>query len=539
MKTEMSKIGLDISSQKTSKFFLSLCFSAAVIFLMSCSPAPTDLRIYAPNDTVVWLETNNVLETLEAITENETFQNITNEKPDLSQLENVQIAVAVTGFETSEKQITDSQSILNFKPKFAVIAETHAWSWQTAALVENNLDEFIKKKYGADVKLEKLSKEAGTLYKWTSGDDRQLFAFVEDSLIFFGNNEESIEKCLAAKSGAAENLSKNGSLNSKRDMAKNALSFGFVSNEGIKQIADLIGVKQAIETSKEEAPRSFIAKILPEIVRGTIKEISWTATRNKSKIEDNFFIETPSEISTVLKETIVPNSKSDQNFAEFLPAEIFSATRYNLEDPQIAWRSLLIIAAKQLVEQSAKILLAFSDSFFTNYGVANGEIFLSSVGGEIWTARFGAEGERSAAVVRIKDPEKLKSSLTDDFDFNKAGDSQIYKAKTDDISAAFVGEFLIIGDSESVLKCLNAKESGQNFAKTAKYAEISGSSAAAVTFSNDVGSAKGAAKVFGNLRNENENTLSTFITETRFSGRGFERKTVSDFGFIGTILSQF
>ncbi len=523
-------------------FAFSLLFSIFCL-LSACTYQSTDLRRFAPIETSVWLESNDIENALNSITENKTFQKITTDKTDFSALDGVQIAIAVTEFETSEKQITDQQSILNFKPKFAVIAETHAWSWQTNSLVENNLDSFIRKQYGADAKLEKNPKDNGTLYKWTSNDNRESFAFVEGSLIFFGNNLESIEKCLAAKNGSAENLTKNDLLNSKRESANNLLAFGYISGDGIKQIADLIGVKQAIDTTEAEAPRSFIAKILPEIVRGTIKEISWTAIKNENKIEDKFFIETTPEISTVLKETIVPNTKNEQTSAEFLPAEIFSATRYNLENPQIAWRSLLITAAKQLDETSAKILLAFSDSFFVSYGVSNGENFLSSIKSEIWTARFDAEGDKSAAIVKIKDAQKLKSSLVEDFDFKvsgeKNGDAEIYKAKTENISAAFVGEFLIIGDSESVIKCLNAKASGQNFAKTGKFAEISGSNAVSITFSNDIDSAKNTAKVLGSLKNENEQIFTTFTTETRFIGRGFERKTISDFGFIGTILEQF
>ncbi len=528
------------------RFFSILKFCLlpfAFCLLQSCTSAPKDLRRFAPAETLIWLESNNLAQTINSVTENETFKKITTEKTDFSALEGVQVAVAVTEFETSEKQITDSQSILNFKPKFALIAETHAWSWQTNSLVENNLDDFIRKQYGADAKLEKSPKDTGILYKWTSDDNRQSFAFVEGSLVFFGNNIDSIEKCLAAKNGAAENLVKNESLDSKRESAKNSLAFGYISGDGIKQIADLIGVKQAIETSEEEAPRSFISKILPEILRGTIKEISWTANKNEKRIEDKFFIETTPEISTVLKETIVPNTKNGQTLAEFLPAEIFSATRYNLENPQIAWRSLLITAAKQLDETSAKILLAFSDSFFVSYGVSNGENFLSNIGSEIWTARFDAEGGKSAAIVKIKDAEKLKKSLVEDFDFKTAGEkngeAKIFKAKTENLTAAFVGEILIIGDSENVIKCLNAKASGQNFAKTGKFAEISDSNAVAVTFSNDIDSAKNTAKVLGNLKNGNEQIFSTFTTETRFIGRGFERKTVSDFGFIGTILEQF
>src|SRR5690606_4171453 len=150
----------------------------------------------------------------------------------------------------------------------------------------------------------------------------------EGNLIFFGNDESAIEKSLAAGRGQTVNLSKNSELGTVYDEAKNKLAFGFVSGEGIRQIAGFAGVSAAIETSEDELPRNFIAKILPEILSRAVKRIIWTAERSEQGIEDNFRFETANEISDVLKETIIPADQNRIGLAAFLPDDIQSATRY-------------------------------------------------------------------------------------------------------------------------------------------------------------------------------------------------------------------
>ena len=45
----------------------------------------------------------------------------------------------MTGFSSSELQVTDAESVLNFKPQFTLIADTHAWSWQVKPIVEGSI----------------------------------------------------------------------------------------------------------------------------------------------------------------------------------------------------------------------------------------------------------------------------------------------------------------------------------------------------------------------------------------------------------------
>jgi phage portal protein BeeE len=82
---------------------------------------------------------------------------------------------------------------------------------------------------------------------------------------------------LAIQKGEAESLAADESL-SRVYMANN-LAFGYVSSEGVKQIAALTGVSVAVETTEETDGRSFIAEILPQILQNTTREIVWTASK--------------------------------------------------------------------------------------------------------------------------------------------------------------------------------------------------------------------------------------------------------------------
>ncbi|MDQ3714270.1 MAG: hypothetical protein M3388_18925, partial [Acidobacteriota bacterium] len=302
------------------------------------------MRSLVPNDAIIYLETNNLAETLHTLTESQAFQEIADDTPDFSALKNMQLAVTVTGFETFEKKITEENSILNFKPQFVAVVETHAWSWQTLLFAENQLDDFMMKNYGDAAKLERRDEADGKLFTWTASDERKTFAYVQNSLIYFGNDWSAIEKCLGVKKGEAESLAKNDAL--KRDYSENNLAFGYISSAGIAEIANLAGVSLAVETTEESGGRSFIAQIVPQILQNTTKEIVWTAKKTDRGIEDNFSVSLTAETSSVVKETLATSFDSQTNSAEFLPSDFFSATRYNLKNPLIAWRSLLLLTAK-------------------------------------------------------------------------------------------------------------------------------------------------------------------------------------------------
>jgi len=498
------------------------------------------MRKLVPDDAIIYLELNDVARSIESLTASPAFHKLAESQPDFAALENIQLAVAVTGFETSEKKITEENSILNFKPQFVAVAETHAWSWQTLSFAENQLNDFVMKNYGDAGKLERRDEANDKLFTWTAGDGSKTFAYVQGSLIYFGNDWSAIEKCLAVKKGEAKSLAKNDALT--RAYSENNLAFGYISSAGIAQIAYVAGVSLAVGTTEESDGRSLIARIVPHILQNTTKEIVWTANKTERGIEDNFSVSLTMETSSIVKETLATSFVSQTNSAEYLPTDFFSATRYNLKNPLIAWRSLLFLMAKNTDALSGKFLIPFSDALLEPYGVSDAETFLSSIDSEILTARFNEDGDRSVSIVSVKDLERLKSSVSKEINFNappeKQENAEMWFSDNKQLTALFTENKLLLGDGESVLKCLQAKRSGQNFAKTPKFQQFAESQSVAVTFGKDTGSATKIVEVLGKKKGENKTLATFYSTETRFTEKGFERKTVSDFGLIGTILQQ-
>lgn len=525
-------------------YIFLLIISGSLIF-SACQSQKTDLRTLAPAETLVYLETNNLGETLKSLTQNKSFQELSKNSPAFPSLKDIQVAVIVTGFETSEKQVTDESAILNFKPRFALIADTHSWESTTVSLVETQIGRYVKENYGEDIKLDKGEKNGIKFFHWTTKDNQKIFASITGSLIFIGNDETIIDKCLTIKKGEADNLLKNQEFVRAFEKSKDEknLAFGYISTDGIAQLANLAGVSVAIGTSEEDVVRSFIAKTLPVLVQKTAKEVVWTAQKTEKGIEDKLQVKVENETATVWKETLIGTNNSKFEVAYFLPSDFNSFTRYNLQNPQIAWRSVLLTSSKQLDTLSGKILGEASGSFFEPYGIADGETFLSGVGNEIVTVRFDEEGDETAIIAEIKDLEKLKKSIVKEINFKNQSEKQnsadIWKSEDKTLTAAFIENKLILGETESVLKCLKEKESGQNFTKSEFFQRFANNNSATITIGKDSESAKKIVGLLGIPKDENQNWTSFYLTETRFDGNGIERKTISDFGFLGMIIEQF
>jgi hypothetical protein len=519
-------------------FSLSLCLCVSAVIISSCGSKPVNLQTLAPADALVYVETNDLGKVVESMTTNKPFQQLAAKKPDFFALKGIQMAVAVTGFEISEQKTAADDRALNFKPHFVAIAETHAWNYQALSFTENKLGEFINELYGGEVDLETVDKNGGRFFTWTARDGRKAFALVVESRIFFGNDESAIEKCLAVKRGEADSFAKNSKL---QPPAGDTIASGYVSTDGIAQIATLAGAVMSNRSGESEDVQKFISDVLPPLVRNTVKDVTWSASKTEQGIEDRFTFGADRQVSSVWKETLVRSGASAENLAAMLPPVPFGVTRYDLKDPRIAWRSVLLLAAKQAGETYGPLLLAFSGGLFDPYGVADGEMFLSAVGPEIVTARFDAEGEKTVVVVTVRDVEKVKKAIGSEINFGKPpekqGSADVWKSEDGELAAAFIENKLILGDAESVAQCL-APGNGANFTANEVFPRFSVSDAVAVTYGRDTESAAKIVDVLSDRKSENENAETWVLTETRFNEKGIERRTISDFGLIGLVIVE-
>jgi hypothetical protein len=529
-----------------SPLYLSvfICVHLWLVLLTSCGSKPSDLRTVIPADALVYLETNDLGKALRAVTENEAFKAAAKTQPDFSALAGMKLAVAVTGFETKEQQVTEENSVLNFKPRFVAVAETNAWNYQALSFTENKLGEFINETYGGEVALETSDKHGGKYFVWAAQDGRKAYALVRGSLIFFGNDESAIEKCLAVTRGEAESITKNPKVAA---LSIDSLASGYVSTDGVAQISIIAGISMAKTSSEEGEVQSFIARILPEIVRNSVTEAIWTSKRSDDgRIEDNYTLSLNPDTAKVLDETVVPVGENDLDLSRYIPREFISTTRYNLKDSQIAWRSVLLTARSKTDQLSGNLLMAFSSSLFEAYAIEDPEQFLTAVASPLQTVRFDTDGEEVAVIARIKDLEKLKLSLAKELNLARPPapmdrtkpPTQLEKFDTwysDDreLVAAIVGNTVIVGEQSGVMRCLIAKT-----ADVSTDSRFQVSNAAIVTFGGESDPEARLVAALADRKAEKSPLVETYTTETRFNQNGVERRTVSDFGLIGSIISQ-
>lgn len=519
---------------------LSLCLGALVLTSLSCGSKPTDPRTVIPADSLVYLETSDLGKVLEAITSNPKFQELAKTTPDLSTLNGIRLSVAVTGFQTSEQQEGEGRAVLDFKPRFVAVAETNAWNYQTLSFTENKLGEFVNELYGGEVELVTADKYNGKYFTWTAKDGRKAFALVRGSLILFGNDESAIDNCVNVMNGGAVNIAKNAKVSA---FTQDSLVSGYVSKDGVAQIANIAGVSLAVGAGEEAEVKSFIARTVPEILRNSVTEITWSSRRiGSGRVEDNYTISVDDETAKVFSQTIVPGDDQDPDMSRFIPIEFVSTTRYNLKDARIAWRSTLLTARAKTDQVSGALLSAFSSFLFEPYGVEDAEAFLSAVGSSLQTVRFDAEGEDVAVTARVKDLEILKRAVAKELVLSKPPEkfenADLWRSADGELAAAIVENRIVLGEAKSVERCLTARNQGQNVATMTAAAWPGDSSAPAVTHGTESDAAATLITALAERKSENDPLIQSYTTETRFNQNGVERRTVSDFGLIGTIIER-
>lgn len=503
----------------------------------SCGSEPVDPRTQIPSDALIYLETRDLGAAVSAVTRNPRFQMVASRTPDLSVLNGMEVSVAITGFETSEQQLTQENSVLNFKPRFVAALETRLWNFQVISFVEEELGLFVSEAYGGAATLETSEKHGGRHFTWSSEDGRKAYALVIGSLLFFGNDDSAIEKCVAVRKGEVESIAKNAKLT-----AGERLAFGYVAPDGVAQLANIAGISLAKRSSEDSEIQSFVARVLPELLRNSLSEITWTSVAAEDGIEDRFAVSTNDELAAIFNETLVPGEAGIEALRAFVPADTYSVTRYDLRDPQIAWRTLVLTARRLTDEVSGQIIASFSDSLFEPYGIDNGELFLSSIGSQVLTLRFDQEGEKQVVIAEIRKMDDLKRSVAAELGVFKPASQEagasIWRSTDGDVTMAIMNDRLILGDPDSVARCLAAYRAGQP-EQAGQTDWLAASNAVASTIGSDHQIAVRIADAVSDRKSPDISAASNFTTETRFNRNGIERRTISDFGLIGTLIAQF
>jgi hypothetical protein len=209
-------------------------------------PRKVDMAQYAPAESLVYLECNDLPAVANGITSTETWTQLargigmssgqhsrwlaTLASLGIGPAESVIFARAQVAVVLISLDATEQDTTLSIKPEGALIVETHTASWRVRSAAEKALQNFAEKTYG-QVSLNRY-KEDAEYFEWTPvNGTRKIVAAIDNSLVVIGNNKRSVQACLETKRGQRKSIASESSLAEMRRKAAaaSALTFGYVS----------------------------------------------------------------------------------------------------------------------------------------------------------------------------------------------------------------------------------------------------------------------------------------------------------------------
>jgi hypothetical protein len=518
---------------------------AGVLLLLSFScraPEKADLKTYLPAGTLIYMETDDLSAIGRAFTENKDWRALSGGREGgLSFLRDKQAALAVTGFQSSGEG-----TVLQVKPNLVLAIDTQAAPSQAVITAERVLRELQGRFSGEIAGVEKFDRDGAQWLTATGGDGKKIFAAVLGSVALIGNNEDALKQCLEVKQGKSGDLLSNKELLQAKEerSTPGQIAFGYISLAGVRELSNYLAVSYALKSSENSLTREMISGILPEMLQKTVTSAAWSARPTASGIEDTYFVKTEREFAGTVFQTVKASAAAGTCGSKYLPKDVYSASCYRLEEPQIAWRGAVLSLAKQMDPKVLGLFEQFSRQMLKPYGIDDPELFLSAIGSEIITARFDADANKAAAIVKVKDKDKLRAAISETFDLHSVAeirdDAELWTSRDREFVAAFVGEDLIIGNGEAVLECLRAARF-ENSSVAENPADLSGAGAIVSTRQKD----DTAMQILSGLAARNNKTVNKTIeatsyayTETSIESWGVKRRTVSAFGLFGEMLRQ-
>ncbi|HEY0366700.1 MAG TPA: hypothetical protein VGC73_09520, partial [Pyrinomonadaceae bacterium] len=179
-------------------------------------PRTVDMADYAPADSIVYVEFNNLAAVAHAIQHSEAWQaaapitqsRTATQNPFLNTaaragigplpavlFARAQIALVVVGLNTSEEKDT-----LKVRPEVAIIAETHTSRWRTKPAAIEAVKHLANFAYGASMCSER-SADADYIDCSVAGGERKIVGAVEGTLVVIGNSDNAVRSCLDVRRG--------------------------------------------------------------------------------------------------------------------------------------------------------------------------------------------------------------------------------------------------------------------------------------------------------------------------------------------------
>ena len=531
-------------------------------------PGKVDLADYAPADSLVYIEFNNLHDIARAIQNTDVWKvaaPITHSEPATENrffsaaaragvgptnavlFARTQVALVVVGMQTSEQADT-----LKVRPEVAVIAETHTPKWRTKPAAVEAVKHLANYAYGTSACAERTA-DADYIECSTAGSDRKLIGAVDGSLVVLGNSENAVKSCLEVRRGSRPSIRSDPEFLESRTavVSQQSLGFGYISSANSAKLFSWAAPLLMGRAPGDGQLEQLLAVSAGKILRG----IAWTAVPAGGAIEDRFLFSLEPGVVSRLQPAFETSAR-DEDFWKLVPGSFQSLTIYRSREPAAAWNSLDNAVAFKLDALPAVLFGSLLKSSLSVYGISNPKEALATLSPPLLTMKPSAGTEGSVLIARVNDEARLQRSLTDEvFKGNTGQILEGLQSEPDagkEFSAVFADGYVILGKTENMQPCLIELRRSQAVAvENKKKVQNSAreSSAAIVTYANDEERLNNFISTLLMLQGRRlspdelahlQNTVrsSSFATtETQLNSAGIERKTHSAFGQFSTFIA--
>ena len=541
---------------------------AAGLLLWLNVPGKVDLAEYAPADSLVYVEFNDLAEVARAIQHTNVWEAtapITHSRPanqnrwlttaaraGVAPIESVlfartQVALVVVGLNTTEQDNT-----LKVRPDLALIAETHTTSWRTRPVMMDVVRRLANFAYGASSCSS--PKNDGDLFECSiPGGDRKLVGAIHGTEVILANSDNALRSCLDVRAGTRPSIRTDAEFVSSRSAvtAPQSLGFGYVSAANSAKLFSWAAPLLMGAAPGDQQLQQLLAVSAGKILRG----IAWTALPSRGGIEDRFLFSLESGVVSRLQPAF-QTAERDDNFWKLVPGNVQSLTIYRNREPAAAWTSLDTAVAFKLDALPAVLFGSLLKSSLGVYGISNPKEALTALSPPLLTMKASAAAEGSVLIARVNDEARLRRSLAEEvFKGDKGQTMEGLGADPDlakEFTAVFADGYVILGKTENVRPAVVALRSSQAAVTEEKKKmqdAARASTAAIVTYANDeerltnfiatfltLQGRRLSGEELANLQNELARA-SLAETETRLGSAGIERKTHSAFGQFSTFMT--
>lgn len=544
-----------------------LAILAAGLFLWLNVPKKVDLAEYAPADSLVYVEFNDLTDVARAIQHTDVWQAtapITQTKPanqnrllttaaraGLAPIESVlftrtQIALVVVGLNSAEQDNT-----LKVRPEIALIAETHTTSWRTRPVMMDVVRRLANFAYGSSSC--SAPKNDGDLFECSiAGGDRKLIGTIHGTEVILANSDNALRSCLDVRAGTRPSIRTDPEFLSSRSavITQQSLGFGYISAANSAKLFSWAAPLLMGAAPGDQQLQQLLAVSAGKILRG----IAWTALPARGGIEDRFLFSLDPGVVTRLQPAFRTDTRGD-NFWTVVPGDFESLTIYRSSSVSEAWKALNSAVAFKLDALPAVLFGSLLKSSLAVYGIDDPTEEFYALTSPLVTLKLPA-AEGSVLIAYITDEAKVVNSI--ERDLSKSNTVQIvhgWQADPDsrkEFMAVFVEDQMIIGKTENVRSFLLARRSSQAALMEQKKKmqdAARASTATIVTYANDEERLTNFISTFLMLQGrrlsgdelanlQSQLARASFAeTETRLGSAGIERKTQSAFGQFSTFTT--